>query len=188
MMLRENRWVGPPLGGFSFIETFIGEIEAALIDELSLHFRNLDSVEQKLSFEQFELDQLCRIVGLSETASFNENLVRLVLSDKRGKSWHIQGRFLSLIKNPKYKVGIKVVLLESTKSEDSNERLNALYGLGFFHDADVITQYQALLSNAKTTDLERKAIEGHLSILDRQLNASAEVKKMGAKLLKKMKN
>ena len=191
MMLRENRWVGPPLGIFSFIEPYVDDIDDLIVDELKIYFDNIDSVKagNKPSLEQFELDYLCGIISLSRIATFNEKLLNLVLSDKRNKPAYIRGRIMHLINNPSYKEHIKYILLKKTIDNDNKiVRLNALYGLIFFHDEDVISQYQKLLSNNNIGDLEKQAIESHLLILDKQLNAADEVKELGSRLLKQVKN
>lgn len=188
MMLRENRWVGPPLGRFTFIEPYVDDIDDLMIDELAVHFEKIDTADFKITYEQFELDNLCRIISLSENVIFNKKLIEVILADKRNKHVFIRSRIKDLIKNPAYKEEVKNLLLNKVDSEDRIVRLNSLYGLIFFHDADVIAQYQKLLSNASIGVLEKQAIESHLSILDKQLNASAEVKELGKQLLKQMKN
>ena len=190
MMLQINRWVGPPLNEFSFIEPYINEIDDLLIEELNIYFKNLDSIKTgvNLSFEQFELDYLCGVISLSKTTTYNEKLLYLILADKRNKPGYIYARLFPLLNNQNYKKHIKSFLLKNSVAANKVVMLNSLYGLIAFHDMDVIVHYEKLLSNKNLGILEKQAIKAHLSILDRQLNASNEVRQSGARLLKQMNN
>ena len=188
LMLRENRWVAPPLDGFSFIEPYVNDIVGLMIDELSSHFEQLDTVDIKITFEQFELDKLCYIISLAKDVPFYEKLIEIILSDRRNKHVFVRSRIKQLIKNPAFKEKLKSSLLERTNSINPIVRLNALYGLIFFSDTDVIAQYQKLLKTEKIGFLEKQAIESHLFILNSQLNVSEETKELGAQLLKQMKS
>ena len=189
LMLRENRWAGPPLGRFSFLEPYIDEIGDQIVDGLSLSDNlNVMSSDYKPTLEQFELDYLCGIISFSETAKFNEKLLDLVLSDKRNRPAYVRSRLLNLVKNSNYKDRTKSHLLKEANSSDKVVRLNALYGLSFFHDTDVISMYGKLLASGNLEDTEKQAIEGHLLMLEKQLNAPKEVKELGANLLKWMRD
>ena len=186
--LRQNRWVGPPLTGFKFIEPYFDNIDSYFIEYLKPYIDTSNTISMKPSFEHWSLDVICSLTGRISSMTLNEDLLDLILKDKRVLPTYTRGRILSLYRNPAFRPMIKRKLFTAGREGQPEMRLNALNGLLCFMDRDVLNFYDDLFNEGKLTEIEIEAIKQNLIIFESQSSLSDNIKDKARKLLNSIGN